>query len=233
MQAETLEWAVDHVQGTPTADLLVEEVRRGAVRRRGTSPTLAVRLLDMVVHDNRKVFGEAPVRVDALVVHGTARGQSLADFYSPGTFRFDRVADGDRLPIGQNGLLVFLGRARFFLDLFIAVSRDREDSETLETLVGAIAESENAVTAQAQLLAMTTGVPDPKLLAAALKAALLIGDAAVTRLRKATSGTIGLYRNSWLAGRDGWGVGRHPPEGLFRAKGLSFGFEIIEDRDEK
>jgi hypothetical protein len=225
------EWAIDEAGArAPSGDELVQEVRRGSVRRRGTSPRLAVRLREIVVHHNRRLFGEARVRVDALVVHGSAGGTSLANFYSPGTFRFDRVADGDRLPIGSSGLLVFLGRPRQFLDLFIVVSRDREDSDTLEKLLAALTASESAMTAQTQLLAMAAGVPDPKLLSAALRAALLLGDAAIVSLRNATSGTIGLYRNSWLRGRDAWGIGRHPAEGgLFRVKDLSFGFEIVEE----
>jgi hypothetical protein len=225
------EWAIDEAKArAPSGEELVQEVRRGSVRRGSTSPTLAVRLREIVVHHNRRLFGEAQVRVDALVVHGGAGGTSLADFYSPGTFRFDRVADGDRLPIGETGLLVYLGRPRHFLDLFIMASRDREDSDTLEKLLAALAASESAMTAQARLLAMAAGIPDPKLLSAALRAVLLLGDAAIITLRNATSGTIGLYRNSWLRGRDGWGIGQHPAEGLFTVKDLSFGFEIVEER---
>jgi len=222
------DWLID-AAGTPSGDELVQEVRRGSVRKGSTSPRLAVRLREIVVHDNRRLFGEATVRVDALVVHGSVGARSLADFYSPGTFRFDRVADGDRLPIGDSGLLVFLGRPRHFLDVFIMASRDRQESDTLEKLLAALAASESAMTAQIQLLAMAAGVPDPRLLSAALRAALLLGDAAITSLRNATSGTIGLYRNSWLRGRDAWGIGRHPTEGLFRVKDLSFGFEILEE----
>ncbi len=225
-------WAIDQVDGLPGNSVLVEEVRRSAVRKGSSRAPLAVRLLEVLVHDNRKLFGEAPVRIDALVVHGGSSSKSSGDFYAPKTVRFDRVADGDRLPIGENGLLVFLGRPRHFLDLFLAVSRDRGDSPDLATLIGKLAASQDVVTAQGELLAMATGVPDPQLLAAALKAALLIGDSVLGALRKATSGTIGLYRNSWLRGHDGWGIGRHPAEGLFRAKGLSFGFEILQEPNE-
>jgi hypothetical protein len=225
------EWEIDEARPLSESEL-VQEVRRGVVRR-STSPLLAVRLLDVVVHKNRKLFGEAGVRVDALVVHGGATssgaGGSLADFYSPSTFRFDRVADGDRLPFGDEGLLVYLGRPRHFLDLFIAVSRDRADSSALAELLGALKDTEDAVSAETQLLAMATGLPNPKLLTAALRAALMLGDAAMVALRNATSGTIGLYRNSWLRGRDGWGIGRHPNEGMFTVKDLSFGFEIFEE----
>ena len=221
------EWAIDAADSVPSQQELVREIRMGSVRK-GGPPRLAVRLREVVVHNNRKLFGEARVRIDALVVHGTARGSALSDFYSPGTFRFDRVADGDRLPIGDGGLLVFLGKPRHFLDLFVAVSREREESDTLEKLLAALSASENAMTAETQLLAMAAGVPDPRVLSAALRAALLLGDAAVVALRNVTGATIGLYRNSWLRTRDGWGIGQHPPEGLFTVKDLSFGFEIVE-----
>jgi hypothetical protein len=225
------QWAIDEAEPrTPTPVVLLEEVRRGAVRREPSSPRLALRLLEVVVHHNRKLFGEAPVRIDALVVHGGgAERNSLVDFYAPGTFRFDRVADGDRLPIGDSGLLVFLGKPRYFIDLFLAVSRDRKGSESLHSLLGELAASKEGIAAQGKLLAMALGTPDPALLSGALKAALMVGDAALISLRKATSGTIGLYRNSWLRGRDGWGIGLHPPTGLLRAKDLSFSFEIVRE----
>jgi hypothetical protein len=229
-QAGAAEWAIDEIGSDPRSDsILVQEVRRSSVRRGGPSHRVGVRILDVVVHNNRRLFGEAAVRIDALVVHGGTTGGKLADLYAPGTFRFDRVADGDRLPIGESGLLVFLGRPRFFLDVFIAVSRDRENSGSLESLLATLASSKDALAAEGYLLSMATGVPDPGLLSAALKAALTIGDAALVSLRKATSATIGLYRNSWLRDHDGWGVGRHPAEGLFRAKDLSFSFEIVEE----
>lgn len=224
------EWAIDAAaEGTPRRDELVHEVRRGSVRRASASPQLAVRLLDVVVHDNRRLFGETAVRIDALVVHGGLAEDGGAGFYAPGTFRFDRVADGDHLPIGQPGLLLFFGRPRYFLDVFLTVSRDREGSESLGTLLGKMASADEALAAQGELLAMATGAPNPELLASAMKAALSLGDAALMSLRAVTSGTIGLYRNSWLRGRDEWGIGRHPPEGLFRAKDLSFGFEIVTE----
>jgi hypothetical protein len=228
-QEYQVEWAIDETgSASPPDSALVQEVRRSSVRRAGKSPRLAVRILEIIVHNNRRLFGEAAVRIDALVVHGAASGK-LADSYAPGTFRFDRVADGDHLPIGESGLLVFLGRPRYFLDLFIAVSRDKEGSSTLEDLLSSLASSKEALSAEGYLLSMATGIPDPSVLSGALKAALLIGDAALISVRKATSGTIGLYRNSWLRSHDGWGIGRHPAEGLFHAKDLSFSFEIVEE----
>lgn len=222
------EWAID---GTLQEDLteatLVPEVRYGSLRH-GRSPHLAVRIPEMIIHDNRRLFGEAAIRVDALVIHGGGK-RNLSSFYSPGTFRFERVADGDHLPIGADGLLIFYGRPRYFLDLFLIVSRDRKESSSLHAILTQLATSEDAVAAQAQLLTMITGVPDTAALNGALRTALLVGDAALQGLRKATGTTIGLYRNSWLCNRDSWGLGMHPPSGLFRTKDISFRFEIIQE----
>ena len=95
------EWVIDEAGGEALAEsVLVQEVRHGSVRRSRASQFLAVRILDVIVHNNRRMFGEAAIRIDALVVvHGGSGGDKLADFYAPGTFRFDRIADGDHLPI--------------------------------------------------------------------------------------------------------------------------------------
>ncbi len=53
----------------------------------------------------------------------------------PQTFRFPGIKSQDRLPTGENGLLIFYGKALHFLDIFITVSRDRQDSEDLATLL--------------------------------------------------------------------------------------------------
>jgi len=54
-------------------------------------------------------FGEAEIRIDTLIVHSRDKATALDTFYTPHTFRFDRVADGDRLSTGD-GLLTFVGQ---------------------------------------------------------------------------------------------------------------------------
>ena len=40
--------------------------------------------------------------------------------------------------------------------------------------------------------------------------------------------SIGVYQTSLLAGEGaGFGAGRHPPSGLFRAQGVSFAYEVV------
>ncbi len=201
---------------------------RGAAPREAV-PNLAVRLQDMVIHDNRKLFGEAEVRLDALVVHGGGAGQSPTDFYAPQTFRFPRVADGDKLPIGESGLLVFYGRPRYFLDLFVLLSRNRKDSDDLASLLSKQLGSPQLTGAVGTLLGLAVAAPHVAVVTAAMGAAAVVGDFSYQLLSHATGSTIGLYRASWLEHRDGFGAGRHPEAGAYREKGLSFWYEVVPD----
>lgn len=222
-----VEWIVDGPGITPPTDeVLLDEVRHGAVRHVPRA-RLAIRLLDVVVHSNRRWFGEASVRLDVLVVHGGGRSPMVE--YAPSTFLFPRIADGDHLPIGQGGLLLFHGQPKWFLDMFVMLSRDKPGIAPLPGLVVELAMSDAVVSLEANALAMAGGVPDPQVLALALQSTLAVGQAALTYLGKETRSTIGLYRDSWLPGRDQWGVGRHPQHGLLTTKDVSLAFEIVQE----
>lgn len=195
------------------------------------APWLAIRLNDIVIHDNKKWFGEAEIRIDALVVHGHGgSGGDPAGFYQPHTFRFGRVRDGDRLPI-DGGLLLFYGRPLHFLDVAITVSRDRRDSDTLAELLAKRAASQPVQASMTTLMGLAVAVPTAMAVTAAVGAAAVLVDASYALLRAATGTTIGLYRAAWLQHRDGFGIGRHPdaPGGAFRVKDLSFWYEIVLD----
>lgn len=219
------EWIMGGSGAAPPSDaVLLDAVRHGAVRQ-APRQRLAIRLVEMVVHNNRRWFGEASVRLDVLVVHG---GGTSAE-YAPTTFTFPRVGDGDRLPIGDGGLLLFHGRPKWFLTMFVAVSRDRAGASPLAVFLKDLVTSEPAVTLQSQAMALATGVPDPQVLGLAWQSALLVGDIMLAVLRRETGATIGVYRDSWLSGQDRWGVGRHPATGLLTAKDVSFAFEIVSE----
>lgn len=203
-------------------------VMRGGSRKPAAPGELAVRLTSLVILDNKKWFGEADVRLDALVscVPATRRG----DLYHPQTFRFTRVGDGDAL-VSEPGLLLFYGRPRYFLDVSITVSRDRRDSETLASLITKGAGSP-AVGESLQLLAgLATMDPTAQIVVGGVTAAGKLADTAYALLRAATHSTIGLYRASWLQYRDNFGIGTHPDErGTFRVKDLAFAYEIVHER---
>ncbi|MBM3486883.1 MAG: hypothetical protein FJX67_09650 [Alphaproteobacteria bacterium] len=106
----------------------------GGRTRGGSLAQLVIRFHDIVIHNNRKWWGGADIRIDVLVVHDNGAAGQAESFYQPTTFRFPRVKDGERLPT-DGGLLVFYGRPQHFVDIAITVSRDRKDSADLATLL--------------------------------------------------------------------------------------------------
>src|SRR5262249_53059863 len=153
---------------------------------------------DMIIHDNQKWFGsEADIRLDALVVHGYVEEGKPSGFYMPGTFRFARVADGDHLPIGKPGLLIFHGKPLYFLDIFLTVSRDAKDLEDLLTLLVKNLKSRGVQGALETLVGLAVAAPPAAAITTALGAAVVLGDFACQILRKVTGHTVGLYRNAY------------------------------------
>lgn len=199
-------------------------------RTRGRASTYGVTVHDVVVHDNRKWFGEADVRIDALVVHGYPKDENPDSCYKPGTFRFSRVLDGDALPIGESGLLLFLGIPHHFLDVFITVARDTKDSDDLANLLQKATDSEEYKTALSGFRQLMSANPTAAMISAGLEASMAVGNLAYRILRKVSSSTIGLYRASWLQHRDQFGEGRHPETGAHRVKDLSFSLEITREK---
>ena len=204
--------------------------RKGTVRGAQMAPHLAVRVQDLIIHDTKKWFGEADIRLDALVVHGHGTKGKPESFYMPQTFRFPRISDGDRLPTGETGLLIFYGQPLYFLDIFITVSRDRKDSDALATLLTQQLQTEELQGALGALLGLAVTAPQVTMVTAAIGAAAILGGFAYQILRQATGNTVGLYHNSWVQYRDRFGLGRHPEIGMYKVKDLSFWYEIVLDQ---
>jgi hypothetical protein len=224
-------WLVEE-QTPPSLTDLVEAERMSDDRDydlRGGShqPTLAITMHDIVVHDVHKWFGGADIRLDALVVHGATKTETTR-FYHPGTFRFAGVRDGQRLAIDTGGLLIFYGRPRHFLDIFITIARDRTDSDDLMTLLRKEITAPEGGEAIAGIASLTGATALSAAIPTALAGAATLGGLAYHLVRKASGTSLGLYRASWLQVRDGFGIGRHPEHGAFRpAQGdVSFRYEI-------
>lgn len=222
-------WLVQEGQSPEGISLSQIDADRQA-QTRGRVATYGVTVHDVVVHDNRKWFGEADIRVDALVVHGYPKDEFPESCYKPGTFRFSRVGDGENLPIGDSGLLLFLGIPHHFLDIFLTVSRDTKDSDDLANLLQKATESEEYKTALSGFRQLISLNPSTAMISAGLEASMAIGNLAYRILRQVSSNTVGLYRASWLQHRDKFGEGRHPEAGSHRVKDLSFSLQISKER---
>ena len=230
------QWLID--EAAPPDTVAIEQIERElnfnqrAGRESFSQPqavTLAVRLQDIMIWDTKKWFGDADIRLDALVVHGNATQGNSTSAYVPKTFRFPGIKDQDRLPTGENGLLIFYGNALHFLDIFITVSRDRKDTDDLATLLSQQLQSTELQGAVGTLVGLAVASPQISTITTAIGGASILGNVAYQVLSKVTGNTIGLYRTSWLQYKDGFGIGRHPQEGSHKVRDLSFWYEIIQE----
>ncbi len=226
-----MDWLIDETKPLDMATLERSHEDAPAVRglpaRRATN--LAIRLMDLVVLDNRKLFGGADIRLDTLVVHGQAAGASADSFYQPQTHRFSGVEDGKPLLAGEENLLVFYGRPRHFVDISIMASRDRQDTEDLSNLIASRAASPEFKASIAAIVGLAVAAPPAAAIGAAAVAAITLGNTVGDLLGRLTGNTIGLYRVSYLYG-DSFGLGRHPQSGHFDKSDLRFSYEVVRDQ---
>ncbi|MGQ0616573.1 MAG: caspase family protein [Acidimicrobiia bacterium] len=196
-------------------------------KARGVVPTRAsVRLHEVTVHSNRAIL-RARVRLDALVLSAPAAGGDAP--YQATTARFDRVKDGDRLPLDR--WLVFDGPVGRFLDLAVWVAKDEDDGPGLAELLKEETGKDDVKAALATLAGLAVAAPQAALIAGAAAAVgTLVASAA--RLLGAVQGhSIGVYRTTFLPHESlgsGEGIARHPASGLLRANDMSFAFEVID-----
>jgi hypothetical protein len=228
-------WLLEDAHPLDLATKVRLEHDLGPAGRRGLrildAPQLAVSLDRLVIHDNRKWFGEADIRLDAFVVHGHGAEHDPESFYTPQTFRFSRVRDDDELPMGESGLLLFYGRPLYFLDFFLTVSRDRKDTDDLSAILSGQLGDDRVADAIGQLAGLVVA-PDVVAVLAALGAAARLGEFVYQILRGLTGATVGLFHTSWLEHRDRFGIGRHPESGAYRVKDLSFSYQIVAEESE-
>jgi len=206
-------------------DRLAESVLVFAPRGGGrASRKIAIRITNLAIHDTRAWFGATDIRIDTLVItRSTASG---VEPYRAATMRFKAIKDNELVPL--DNALIYHGDATDFADFRVWVSRDHDDSTTLAELLKAQANSAEFKGAAVALLAITTLSTVAAPMVSAVGAAATLTAIAWKVLSAALPKTIGLYQTSLLAGEGaGFGKGRHPPQGMLRAQGFSFGYEVI------
>lgn len=218
------DWWLDESRGLSTEEAWDETHRSHGYEDAGKAP-VAVLLRHAAIHDTKKWFGGADVRLDALFVTAAAEEQ----IYQPGTFPFSGVRDHDALPIGDGGLLLYLGGPRFFLDMSLIASRSTADDTPLSELLADGADEVGDLAGSVAQL--TYAAPHAAAITAAAGAAAKLSAVALRLLKHVTGSSIGLYRTTWFEHRDKFGLGHHPP-GLDRylVQDFEFRYEIFEDR---
>jgi len=212
-------------EGSITAD----SAELGRDKTRGTATSsrpLAIFLKTLVVRETGKWFGEAELRLDALVV----QGGSSEPLFHPQTFHFPRVADGDDLVAEERGLLIYLGKPEHFVSISLLLARDAKGSDDLAALIQKSAESAELRSAASSIATLALPSPEVAAVKAGMTAALALGDLAYRLVSATSPRCLGLYRASWLAQKDKFGIGPHPRSGAQRVKDFEIGYEIEVDR---
>ena len=186
---------------------------------------VAVRLSEVIVHSNRAILSSR-VRIDSMVLTRLA-GQVGAP-YQAATARFDRVRDGDRLPL--DNFLIYDGPVSGFLDLAVWVARDDQREVDLAELLQRETGRADVKAALATLVGLAVAAPQAAVAVAAVAAVATLVRTGAALLDAAVGKSIGVYRTSLLPHeRFGAGdpAGRHPQSGLLRAQDMSFAFEVV------
>ena len=212
---------------TDVASFLIDERPQpsAAYRRpRSIAPppaAVAVQLGEVIIHSNRALFS-TDVRVDALVVTGSKDPEGV---YRAGTAKFERIKDGDRVPL--DNLLLYHGPVNGFLDLAVWVSRDDKRSLSLADMLKAQLTGTEFKEAALLLGGLVVTAPTAGAIVAGLGAATVVSNIAYKLLSAAVGKSIGLYRTSLLA-NERFGVGRHPASASLRAQDFSFWYQLSE-----
>lgn len=107
------EWLLDESR-TLTAAEALEATQQELGFDRATEPAINVALFDVTIHDTKKWFGRAQVRIDALVITPAPAEDQL---YQANTFTFPGVRDGQALPIDRAASLgLYTGWPQYLLD---------------------------------------------------------------------------------------------------------------------
>jgi len=202
----------------------IYQTARSARRRH---MTLDIRITDLIVYRNRVLFGSrfgGDVRLDVMVVTAPARDSNSAT-YQPGTQHFSSIRDGDPLPLSN--LIIFHGPVSEFVDIGVWLSRDEKDAPDLAALFGRELNSAEFKQAALVLGGLALSAPEAAAVVGAIGAGATITNIAARLLKAALGQSIGLYRTSLLP-QEGFGVGRHPTNGVMRAQDFSFAFEVLE-----
>lgn len=222
-------WLMDET--IPSNQEAIESGLKKSTVFRSKKVALAVRINDLIIHDTRKWFGSANIRIDTLVLHGSSNNEETNLFHT-NTFHFTRIKDNERLPIEAPGQLIFYGYPSHFLDISILISRDSSDSDDLATLISNAPKSDEWSAAKNMLTSALQVSPQAAVIMGAAESAVTLANLVYKLVKSVSGNTIGLYRTSWLQHRDRFGIGRHPEDDSQRQKDFSFWYEIVAELEE-
>ncbi|HEY0481576.1 MAG TPA: protein kinase [Kofleriaceae bacterium] len=177
---------------------------------------IAIRLADLIIED-AGALESSEIRLDALIC---TRAEEPQLGFVTCTDRWSRIANGARL----YDRLLYRAAVRDFVDLVLFVSRDSRGSASLAQLFAQRSTSVAFQDAVSALRITRDEIAVPWV--TAVGASAVLTHMAFELLTGVAGKTLGLYRTSF-GQRDRFSVGRHPSDGMYRARGFSFSL-IIE-----
>lgn len=187
-----------------------------AAARLASAPVpIALRLVELAVDPDRAPFA-GELRLDALVC--TCGGGDR-----PGLTTWTRrIARAGGLATALDDAPLHVGPVSRFVDVALFVSPDCAGSLDL----GALLAEQAARPELADALAALRGAPGADTpWIAAVGASAVLARAARDVLRATMGQTLGLHRTAFLD-VEGFGLGRHPAQGRYRARGLTYAIAI-------
>ena len=155
---------------------------------------VAVRLSEVVVHSNRAILRSTGS--DRLDGPDPARRGPTRRPYQAATARFDRVRDGDRLPL--DNFLLYEGPVSGFLDLAVWVARYDQREVDLAELLQRETGRDDVKAGAGDARRACGGRPHAAVAVAAVAAVAILVRTGATLLDAAVGKSIGVYRTSPL-----------------------------------
>lgn len=201
----------------------------GAARAARTTQTCSVLLRTVRVLDNKRLFWAADVVVYAVTVDGYPDMKSQTPFWVQ-QFLFANVKDGATLPIdSQTGVLLYRGRPRDFLNLYLLVIRDTKTTQDFATLLKQNFVANGIGTLAGAAVSIYAGLPATATAPVVRDLTTQAVNTTLDYFSQQKNQVIGAYYASLLPEHT-YGVGLHPPNysaGLIDCGGaLAIGYQV-------
>lgn len=205
---------------------------RSAARASRADAVHAILLRAVRILDNRRLFFSSDIIVYCVVVDGYPDMKSGMPFWTQ-QYDFFKVKDGATLPIDpEGGLLLYHGRPREFLNLYLLAIRNTEASREFAKLLKENFVAQGLGTLAGAAVSIYANLPPEVTVPAARDLTTTAVDTTIDYFARRGNLVIGVYYASLIGGSGNYGLGYHPsdfPESLLNCGGgLELAYEVLK-----
>ncbi|MBI2851675.1 MAG: hypothetical protein HYX84_01030 [Chloroflexi bacterium] len=184
----------------------------GAARAARSKNNYSILVRAVHILDNRRLFGASDVIVFTVVVDGYPDMKSKAPFWAQ-EFKFVDVKDGATLPIDADlGALIYRGKPRDFLNLYILVVRDMESTRRFADLLSKNLVAKGLGTLAGAAVSIFSGLPSTMTVPVVRDLTTQAVETTLDYFRQQKNVAIGTYYASLIKEKNDFGSGLHPPD---------------------